>query len=94
MSESARPAELDRKVIRETLAGYAVAAEVIEQERIERLRRLSPRESWSIFVELVEGGKAFIGDPTSLKVFELERLDNLLFVRRTFDRLALSQGLQ
>lgn len=92
MSESARPADLDRKVIRETLAGYAVAAEVIEQERIEQLRRMTPQESWQIFAVLLERGRAFIGDHTSLEVFDAGRLDSLLFVRSVFDKLARSQG--
>lgn len=93
MTETVDTSKLDKNVIRETLAGYAVAAEVIEQERVEQLRQMSPQESWRIFAVLLERGRAFMGDHTSLEVFETARLDNLLFVRNVFERLARSQGL-
>ncbi len=84
---------IDKRVIREALAGYAIAAEVIEQERIEQLRRMTPQESWQVFAVLLERGRSFVGDHHSLEVFEAARLDNLLFIRRVFERLARSQGL-
>lgn len=93
MSEQIEPRAIDKRVIREALAGYAVAAEVIEQERIEQLRRMTPQESWQVFAVLLERGRSFAGDRRSLEVFEAARLDNLLFIRRVFERLARSQGL-
>ncbi|MBX7253305.1 MAG: hypothetical protein K1X50_15105 [Candidatus Promineofilum sp.] len=84
---------LDKKVIREALAGYATAAEVIEQERIERLRRMTPRESWAIFTALIDTGQYFLGDPATLEVFEPSRIDNLLLVRDVLEKLARSQEL-
>lgn len=84
---------LDKKVIREALAGYAIAAEVIEQERIERLRRMTPHESWAVFTALIDTGQHFLGDPATLVAFEPARIDNLLFVRGVLEKLARSQGL-
>ncbi len=44
---------LDKQRIRETLEGYAVANELIERERIERLQRMTPEEARRIFADLV-----------------------------------------
>lgn len=45
MTDPATIAARNRQLIRETIAGYAAAAEVIEQERIERLRQITDEES-------------------------------------------------
>lgn len=92
MSEETRT-PLDKKAMHEALDGYAIAAEVIEQERIERLRRMTPRESWAIFTALIDTGQCFLGDPATLAVFQPSRIDNMLFVRVVFEKLARSQGL-
>jgi len=54
---------------------------------------MTPQESWGIFAVLLKRGRYFLGDRASLEVFEAARIDNLLFVRGVFERLARSQGL-
>ncbi len=93
MTEATGTIALNERVIREALAGYAVAAEVIEQQRVEQLRKMTPQESWAIFAVLLERGRDFLGDCASLEVFKAARIENLLFVRGVFERLARSQGL-
>ena len=78
---------LQAKTIREALAGYARANEVIEDERIERLAQLAPAEARAIYDDLVNGWQP----PASAE--EQERLDlwraeTLVAVRRAFDKLA------
>ena len=80
----------DRKAIRETLAGYAAAAEVIEQERIEQLRRMTPQESWQIFTVLLERGRAFMGEHTSLEVFDAGRLGSPCVIASYWSRLPMA----
>jgi hypothetical protein len=84
---------LDKQKVLETLEGYAIANEFIEQERRERLRTMTPQESWAIFVELFEAGKALIGDETTLMRLENRRIAELVAVRQVFEKLARSQGL-
>jgi len=91
MADEIKLPAIDVKAVRETLAGYAIAAEYVERERVERLRRMSAQESWSIFIGLVEAGRSLLGDRSTLGVFEPERIANLLFVRKTLDKLASSQ---
>ena len=84
MSEETSPPTLDKQAIREALAGYAAAAEVIERERRERLARMTPDESSAIFLGLLQSGQALIGNPSELDVFEERRLAETLAVRQVF----------
>jgi len=82
---------LQAEVIRETLAGYARANQVIEKERIQRLAGMSPEQARTIYDDLVNGWRP----PASVE--ERERLDlwraeTLVAVRRAFDKLAKAQG--
>jgi hypothetical protein len=92
MSGQVDPRTLDKHVIREALAGYAVAAEYIERERIERLRRMTPEESWRIFLELLESGYALVGEEEALHIFDERQLMSLLRMRKVFDRAAQARG--
>lgn len=93
MTERDELRALNKQAIRETLAGYAIAAEYIERERIERLRRMTPEESWRIFLELLESGRALVGEDDALRVFDERQLMALLHIRKVFDRAAQRQGL-
>ncbi|MFN2222069.1 MAG: hypothetical protein ACK2UH_05925 [Candidatus Promineifilaceae bacterium] len=46
-----------KEQIAEMLRGYARADEFLEQERMERLSRLSTEESYAIFLDLMEHGR-------------------------------------
>jgi hypothetical protein len=84
---------VDVKVVRETLAGYAVAAEYIERERIEQLRQMTPQESWEIFLGLLESGRRLIGKNDDLQLFDRQQLESMLYVRKVFKKAAQAQGL-
>jgi hypothetical protein len=86
-------AEQNKRLIRERLAGYAAAAEIIEQEKRERLPSMTPAESWATFEQLVAFGRQFQGDPATLQVFEPRRIEDHLQMRRIFEKLAKAQGL-
>ncbi len=80
-------------VVREALAGYAAASQVIEAERAARLARMTPAEARAIFDSLVA-----TGTQTEIPQSELQRLDRwrmktLLEVRRVFEQLARARGL-
>lgn len=81
-----------KQLIRETLAGYAAANEVIKREKREWLQGLTPAESWETYEELVAFSMQIRGDPTSLQVFEKRRIDELLTFRQIFDKVAIAQG--
>ena len=82
-----------KQLIRETLAGYAVAGEYIKQEKIRWLRELSPAESWATFEELVALGRQLQGDPATLQVFEPRRIAEHVYMRQVFEKLAKAWGL-
>lgn len=82
-----------KKLIREMIAGYAAAAEYIEQEKIEWLQKLTPAESWATFEELVAFGRQIQGDPATLQVFETQRIADHIDMRRVFEKMAKAQGL-
>jgi hypothetical protein len=83
----------NKQLIRETIAGYAAAAEIIEQERIERLPKLTLQESWAEFESLAEFGRRLQGDPDSLRIFNTQRIEDHVYVRQVFEKLARSRGL-
>ena len=82
-----------KRLIREAIAGYAVMNEVIDQERIERLRKMTPQQSWAIFEDLIAFGRKLQGDPATLKVFEPRRIEEHVYMRQIFEKLAKAQGL-
>lgn len=93
MTDPKTTARQNRQLIRETIAGYAAAAEIIEQEKGEWLQGLTVSESWEIFEGLVAFGRKLQGDPTTLEVFELRRIQDHLAMRHVFEKLARAQGL-
>lgn len=82
---------LQAELIREILAGYARADEVIENERMERLAHVTPEESRAIYDDLVEGWHPTLS-PTEMERLDLWRAETLIAVRRAFDKLAKAQG--
>jgi len=83
----------NKQLIREAIAGYAVAAEYIEREKVEWLQRLTVAESWATFQGLVAFGQQLQGDPATLQVFEPRRIQDHLYMRQVFEKLARAQGL-
>ena len=84
-----------KQIIRETLAGYAVAAEYIEQERIERLRRLTDEEARADYAALVNFYRQFKNDADEegLKRLEAWRLQEKIAMRQVFEKVARARGL-
>lgn len=93
MTDPATIAARNKQLIRETIAGYAAAAEVIEQEKIEWLQELSVARSWAAFEDLVAFGRELQGDPATLEVFEPRRIQEHVYMRQVFEKLARAQGL-
>ncbi len=93
MDDSKAIALQHKLLIRETIAGYAAAAELIELEKIEWLQSMTPAESWATFEDLVAFGRQLQGDPATLQVFEPRRIEEHLSMRRIFEKLARAQGL-
>lgn len=85
--------ERQKQMIRETLAGYAAANEYLEQERKERLARLTPEEARAISDALNATWKPPDMDDPVVRRREEERLEAKLVVRRAFYKLAQAQGL-
>jgi len=88
---------LDKQAMREALAGYVTAAEVIEQERIERLRRMTPEESLRDYAALVVFHWRWLQalseiEQEGLRRLEQRRLEEKLAVRRAFEKVALAEG--
>lgn len=81
-----------KQLIRETIAGYAVANEIIRVEKSEWLQSMTPGDSWDTFEELVAFGRRLQNDPAALKVFEPRRIEEHLHMRRVFEKLAITQG--
>lgn len=81
-----------KQLIRETLAGYAAANEVIRLEKREWLQRLTPAESWATYEELSAFGRTLSGSRDTLRIFEPRRMEEHLAMRRVFEKLAQAQG--
>ena len=93
MTDSEAIARRNKQLIRETIAGYAAAGEIIEQEKIKWLQKLTPQESWATFEGLVAFGRKLQGDPATLEVFEPRRIQEHVYMRQVFEKLARAQGL-
>ncbi|MEE8391037.1 MAG: hypothetical protein V3S14_09615 [Anaerolineae bacterium] len=69
-------------VVRETLAGYARAAAVMEQERMERLAWMTPEEARAIYDDLCRSWATWGRDcDVDIERLEQWRLDTLVAVR-------------
>jgi hypothetical protein len=82
---------LQADVVREVLAGYARANEVIEEERMERLARMTPEEARAIYDDFVNGRRASMS-PAEAQRLDLWRVETLIAVRRAFQALAEATG--
>ena len=82
---------LQATLIREALAGYARANEVIENERMERLARMTSEQARAIYDELVETWWVSTSREGSERL-DLWRAETLIAVRRAFEQLARGQG--
>ena len=78
---------LQADVVREILAGYARANEVIEQERMERLARMTPEEARAIYDDLVNGWRV-PASPAEAQRLDLWRAETTTATRRAFQALA------
>jgi hypothetical protein len=76
-------------IVRETLSGYAYAADIVEQERMERLARMTPEEARAIYEDLCHTGMAQRQRMTKEELERLEqwRLETLLSVRDAMARM-------
>jgi hypothetical protein len=80
-------------ILRETLAGYASVAEIIERERAERLARLTPEQALAMARDLEASWEANISAHEGVERLESWRLETKLKVRRAFEALARERGL-
>lgn len=74
-------------VVRETLSGYARAAAFVEQERMERLARMTQEEARAIYDDLCRSWATW-GRDRDLERLEQWRLETLLVVREAMARVA------
>lgn len=94
MTDPKATAQRNKRLIRETIAGYAAAAEIIEQERIERLRRMTDEEARADYAALVKFHRLFNNesDPAGLKRLEEWRLQEKIALRQAFETVARAGG--
>ncbi|MDY7075311.1 MAG: hypothetical protein SXV54_00165 [Chloroflexota bacterium] len=76
-----------RAVVRETLSGHAQAAAFVEQERMERLARMTSAEACTIYDDLCRSWATW-GQAHDLERLEQWRLETLLAVRAAMGRLS------
>jgi len=98
MTDPATIAARNKQLIHETIAGYAAAAEVIEQERIERLRQITDEESRADYAILVNFHREYLSHLTEkeqegLRRLEEKRLQEKIALRHAFENGARAQGL-
>lgn len=74
--------------IRETLAGYAAANEMVEAERRERLARMTTAEALAIWRDLASSFNARPELHENLDRLDLWQVEGLLTIRRALDQLA------
>lgn len=85
---SAPQHKLDPTVVREMLAGYAAANDVVEEERRQQLARMTTAEALAIWRDLASSFNARLDLHENLDRLDLWQLEGLLIIRRTFDQLA------
>ena len=90
-----RMGTLDATLVRETLAGYAAANDVIEAERIEWLANLSNDEARAIDRSLYASWDGFPAwTKVGLERLEPLQLEGLLTIRQAFARMAAIRAAQ
>jgi len=84
----------NKQLLREMLAGYDVANEVIEQERIERLRQITDEESRADYAMLLSFRRLFKNEPDKEGLERLEqwRLQEKIAMRQVFEKAARAGG--
>ncbi len=83
---------LDATLVRETLAGYAAANEVIEAERQATLARMTNTEALNTWRDLVSSFNARSDRHQNLDRLDLWQVEGLLAVRRALNRMAEMQS--
>ena len=79
---------VDPVAIRETLAGYAAANEVIEAERRAQLAQMTTAEALAIWRDLAGGFNAHPELRENLDRLDLWQVEGLLTIRHAFAQLA------
>lgn len=79
---------LDPALLRETLAGYAVANEVTEAERQEHLAHMRTDEALVIWRDLMKGLNKHPEHLHHLDRLDLWQAEGLVALRRALDRMA------
>jgi hypothetical protein len=94
MTDPTTTARQQKQRIREALDGYAVMNEIIEAERIERLRRMTVEESLADYVAIVgfQSTQKKDSHDEGLRRLEDWRLEEKLAMRRVFEAVARAQG--
>ena len=83
---------IDKRAI-EFIDGYARANAFTEQERMDRLARLTPEQARAQWDDLTEGWEALPDKGEGLERLEMWRVETLIAVRRAFERMAEFRGL-
>ena len=78
-------------LVRETISGYAQAAAVVEQERMERLARMTTEEARAIYDDLCRSWDAW-GQANDMGRLEQWRVETLLKVREAMASLSRRLG--
>lgn len=84
---------MEGTVIREALAGYAMANEVVEGERVARLQQMTLDEARAIWRDLVAGWEAAPQTTDGLERLAMWRVETLVAVRQAFEKVAHARGL-
>lgn len=82
------PPELDPVAVREALAGYAVANEVIEAERQATLASMTREEALATWRDLMRGFNERPQMRRNLDRLDLWQVEGLVAIRRALDLMA------
>jgi hypothetical protein len=85
--------KIDRHEVRETLAGYGRANDVMDEERAEWLRNLTVEEAFRIYEDLCETAERFPLSADEAESLHQWRMETLLAMRRAFDAVARKRGV-
>jgi hypothetical protein len=75
------------------IKGFARADAFMEQERMERLARLTPEQARAEFDSLSESWEALPDKGDGLERLEMWRVETLIAVQRAFEQMARARGL-
>ena len=81
-----------QQAVVEMIQGYARANAWLENERMERLARMTPDEARVIFQELNAGWESLAESEKGLERLDLWRVETLVAVRHAFGQLAKAKG--